>query len=128
MIVLAFGCTDEINLPDYSYDDPLDNDTLAPVITIQHPVNDTTYSGLSQIPINVAFTDDYGIKEINFQLAPSVSAPIMNFIKSINSKTYQLDTFYPVPSSDSIEYTVLVTASDSLNRVTTVNYNFTSKD
>lgn len=128
MIVFAFACKDEINLPDYSYDDPLDNDTLAPVINVHHPVLDSTYSGLSQIPIKVDFSDDYGIKEINFQLAPNVSAPIMNFVKGINSKTFLLDTFYPVPSTDSIEYTVLVTASDSLNRVTTLNYNFTSKD
>ena len=128
MVVFAFACSDEINLPDYSYDDPLDNDTLAPTIMVQNPVADTMYSGLSQIPIQVEFADDYGIKEINFQLAPNVSAPIMNFVKGINSKAFQLDTFYPVPSTDSIEYTVLITASDSLNRVTTVNYNFSSKD
>ena len=52
LAVIAIGCKDDFNLP------VTIEDTENPTISIISPVKNQTYSGLTQIPIQVNFNDD----------------------------------------------------------------------
>ncbi len=125
VLFLVVACKDVINLPEYdTFEDNED-----PIIVITSPQKNETYSGLSQIPITVEFSDNYQLDGIRFQMSPTnVAAPSINFTTAVNDSTYSIDTFYTVPSTDSITYNVLIIANDIVNNITTEAYTFNTKD
>ena len=122
---LVIGCKDEFNLPIYNTIE----DTESPTISIISPVKDQTYSGLNQIPVQINFSDDYELEEIQFQLSPiNFASPSFTVTKMAGTKNFSLDTFYTVPSTDSITYDVLIVVNDLANNHTTESYQFTTKN
>ena len=125
VLFFCFGCKDEINLPEYNSIE----DNESPVISLISPTKEATYSGQTQLPIRVDFTDNYEVDEVQFQLSPiNFASPTFKVTKKINATSYSLDTFYTVPSTDSIKYDVLVIVNDGVNNITTESYKFTTKN
>ncbi len=125
LAILVFGCKDEFNLPDYGTIE----DTENPTISIISPVKNQTYSGLTQIPIQVNFNDDYQLDEVQFQLSPiNFASPSFSITKKAGEKSFSIDTIYTVPSTDSIVYDVLIVVNDAVNNISTESYQFTTKN
>lgn len=121
LIILTFasicGCKDEFNLPEYNSIEDLES----PVISVASPIGNNTYNGLTQLPINIEFTDNYEIEAVQFQLSPTnVSGPSMSFTKMVNDSVYRIDTVYNVPQVDSVDYNVLIIANDIVNNTRSI--------
>lgn len=124
-LTFCFGCKDELNLPEYNNVE----DTESPVITLVSPTKEATYSRQMQLPIRVDFTDNFEVDEVQFQLSPiNFASPTFTVTKKVNATAYSLDTFYTVPSTDSIKYDVLVIVNDGVNNIATESYQFTTKN
>jgi hypothetical protein len=126
LLALCFGCKDDFNLPEYTT--PIE-DTEKPTLMILSPEKNKTYSGLTQLPIQIDVMDNEEVDEIQFQLTPvNFSSSSFSAIKKVADKSYRLDTFYTIPSKDSIVYDVLIVASDKYKNITTESYQFTTKN
>jgi len=125
MIFFVVACKDELNIPDYGGIE----DTETPTISIISPIKDSTYLGLTEIPIKIDFMDDYQLSEIQVQLIQNNFIDTgLSFILSMTDSNYSLDTFYNIPSTDSISYDVVIIASDLDDNIVTESYNFATKD
>jgi len=123
LAVIAIGCKDDFNLP------VTIEDTENPTISIISPVKNQTYSGLTQIPVQVNFNDDYQLDEVQFQLSPiNFASPSFSITKKAGEKSFSIDTIYTVPSTDSIVYDVLIVVNDAVNNIATESYQFTTKN
>ena len=124
MVCLMCSCTDEFNLPEYEGID----DNESPEIELISPLENAKITGTTEINIQVNFSDDYQLNEISYQLAPlNFNDPGLSFSKTVTDSMFSIDTTYTIPSSDSIQYDVLIIANDLLENVVTKSYQFTSK-
>lgn len=108
-LALFIGCKDEFNIPETnSYIDGTD-----PLITIEEPVDGSTYSPQDSIPIEFSVIDDYELSRIDVSIRESVTGiAIFHDSVFLSDISYEYSKVQSTILSDENEFEVIVNASD----------------
>ena len=120
LIGLLSACSDSFNDPNEGYEEIIDLDK--PEIIPLSIQADSVYNGIDTLPIKILYRDLL-LETISFSLAPTnVSGPSMSININREDTVYLLDTFYPIPSFDTIDLSILTTCKDYAENTSVASY------
>ncbi len=121
LIAVFSACSDSFNDPNEGYEQIIDLDK--PEIIPISLKADSIYVGIDTLPIQIMYRDLL-LEQISFSLVPTnVSGPTMSININREDTTYLLDTFYPIPTFDTIDLNVLTTCKDYAENTSVTSFN-----
>lgn len=123
-LIGVWGCRDEINLPEYVDT----SDKIDPGFVISSPIADSTYRGLDTLPISIMVFDDIKLGYVDFRLTSDHPTDTgFRYELSLSSDTAWIDTYYLIPSTDSLTYNAMLFVHDDYGNIVIESYTFATK-
>lgn len=122
MLFFLAHCTDQFNDPNPKTQTV--TDSIAPVISLTSPVDGGLYPS-PDLALKMQFSDNFNLKSISVDIA-SIGKPAPGFSKQYfpGSNPFAIDTVYQAVLADTVDFQMLIIASDSAGNVTSKNVSY----